>query len=73
MADAHARADAIRTHAATTAEVRALCADLQVLGRSEFKQLLRWRLRVRGDVLKAELAARKEVPVLRCAVLHLLA
>ena len=29
-------------HAATNAEVRALAADLQVLGRSEFKQLLKW-------------------------------
>lgn len=29
-------------HPATTAEVRALSADLQVLGRSEFKQLLKW-------------------------------
>ena len=29
-------------HAATNAEVRALAGDLQVLGRSEFKQLLKW-------------------------------
>ena len=29
-------------HPATNAEVRALAADLQVLGRSEFKQLLKW-------------------------------
>ena len=29
-------------HPATHAEVRALAADLQVLGRSEFKQLLKW-------------------------------
>lgn len=29
-------------HPGTNAEVRALAADLQVLGRSEFKQLLKW-------------------------------
>jgi AdoMet-dependent rRNA methyltransferase SPB1 len=32
----------VRSHKATTAEVRILLKDLQVLGRSEFKQLLRW-------------------------------
>ena len=37
-----AAAAAVAAHPATTAEVRALCADLQVLGRSEFKQLLKW-------------------------------
>ena len=31
----------------TTAEVRTCCADLKVLGRKEFKLLLKWRLRVR--------------------------
>lgn len=38
---------AIRTHPATDNEVQTLCKDLQVLGRSEFKQLLRWRLTLR--------------------------
>ncbi len=37
-----ATAAAVAAHPATTAEIRALCADLQVLGRSEFKQLLKW-------------------------------
>ena len=32
----------IREHAATTPDVLALLGDLQVLGRSEFKQLLKW-------------------------------
>jgi AdoMet-dependent rRNA methyltransferase SPB1 len=32
----------IRDSPATTAEIRATCADLQVLGRSEFKALLKW-------------------------------
>ncbi len=38
---------AVLQHPSTTAEVRALCRDLQVLGRSEFKHLLRWRLELR--------------------------
>jgi AdoMet-dependent rRNA methyltransferase SPB1 len=47
-------AAAVRAHPATDAEIRALCADLQVLGRSEFKALLKWRLALRRD-LKREL------------------
>ncbi|KAF2278781.1 uncharacterized protein EI97DRAFT_492451 [Westerdykella ornata] len=31
----------------TTQEIRDCCADLKVLGRADFKRLLRWRLRVR--------------------------
>ncbi|KAJ4305679.1 AdoMet-dependent rRNA methyltransferase spb1 [Kalmusia sp. IMI 367209] len=31
----------------TTTEVRNCCADLKVLGRADFKRLLRWRLKVR--------------------------
>ncbi|KAF1962231.1 hypothetical protein CC80DRAFT_499636 [Byssothecium circinans] len=31
----------------TTPEVRNCCADLKVLGRADFKRLLRWRLKVR--------------------------
>ncbi|GLC72047.1 hypothetical protein PLESTF_001198400 [Pleodorina starrii] len=49
----------IRSHAATNAEIRSLCKDLQVLGRSEFKQLLRWRLALR-KALKDELGAEEE-------------
>ena len=44
----------VRSHPATSAEIRTLCKDLQVLGRSEFKQLLRWRLAVR-KALKGDL------------------
>lgn len=29
-------------HPGTSEEIRTLCGDLQVLGRSEFKQLLKW-------------------------------
>ncbi|KIV93538.1 ribosomal RNA large subunit methyltransferase J [Exophiala mesophila] len=31
----------------TTAEIRQCCADLKVLGKKEFRSLLRWRLKVR--------------------------
>ncbi|PHH53102.1 AdoMet-dependent rRNA methyltransferase SPB1 [Ceratocystis fimbriata CBS 114723] len=31
----------------TTDDIRRLCSDLKVLGRKEFKQLLKWRLRAR--------------------------
>jgi hypothetical protein len=55
--DPSQRATFVREHPSTTAEVCALCADLRVLGRSEFKQLLRWRLKVRGSLLKAEAEA----------------
>ena len=34
-------------HPATTHEIRSLCADLGVLGRVDFKNLLKWRLAVR--------------------------
>ncbi|KAH8672636.1 putative AdoMet-dependent rRNA methyltransferase SPB1 [Tricladium varicosporioides] len=32
----------------TTQEIRDCCADLRVLGRKEFRNLLRWRLKARG-------------------------
>lgn len=41
MSPAEAAA-AVRRHPATNAEIRQLCTDLQVLGRSEFKALLKW-------------------------------
>ncbi|KAL0044666.1 hypothetical protein WJX82_004707 [Trebouxia sp. C0006] len=37
----------VEKHPATVEEVKALCGDLQVLGRSEFKQLLKWRVDVK--------------------------
>ncbi|KAF1924072.1 uncharacterized protein M421DRAFT_73518 [Didymella exigua CBS 183.55] len=47
----------------TTKEVRNCCADLKVLGRADFKRLLRWRLKVRdifGFSKKAKDAAEKK-------------
>mmetsp|Transcript_24312 Transcript_24312/g.67595 ORF Transcript_24312/g.67595 Transcript_24312/m.67595 type:complete len:859 (-) Transcript_24312:91-2667(-) len=52
------RASFVASHAATGQEVQALVEDLQVLGRKEYKQLLRWRLTVRKDLL-AEIGKRK--------------
>lgn len=40
--DGQALAGLARSHASTDDEIRLLCSDLQVLGRSEFKQLIRW-------------------------------
>ena len=51
--DAEAAA-ALRDHPATTAEVRELVKDLKVLGRREFKQLLKWRLAVKREGEKRE-------------------
>ena len=42
LADPKDAAETVVLHPATNAEVQALCEDLQVLGRSEFKALLKW-------------------------------
>nr|XP_043623174.1 adoMet-dependent rRNA methyltransferase spb1 [Erigeron canadensis] len=47
----------IRDHALTTEEVKALCDDLRVLGKQDFKHLLKWRIHIR----KA-LSPEKETP-----------
>ncbi|KAL4457861.1 hypothetical protein ABPG75_012726 [Micractinium tetrahymenae] len=57
--DAAELAQFVRGHAATDAEVKTLCKDLQVLGRSEFKQLLRWRLLVKKDLQRQASAKAK--------------
>ena len=59
MGDLAGLAALIAKHPGTSAEVAVLCKDLQVLGRSEFKQLLKWRLAVKRDLAKemARLAA----------------
>ena len=43
----------------TTAEIRQCCADLKVLGKKEFRTLLRWRLKVR-DKFGMSSKARKQ-------------
>ncbi|KJE94795.1 FtsJ cell division protein [Capsaspora owczarzaki ATCC 30864] len=60
------------THRETTDEIKACCADIRVLGKSEVKNLLRWRLLMReysdaleklsGGKKKAALAAADESP-----------
>jgi len=42
----------IEEHELTTDELKALCSDLKVLSKSEFKQLLKWRIKMK-DALKA--------------------
>ena len=44
----------------TTAEIRQCCADLKVLGKKEFRSLLRWRLKVR-DMFGMSAMAKKEL------------
>jgi len=44
----------------TTAEIRQCCQDLKVLGKKEFRTLLRWRLKVR-DIFGMSSKAKKEV------------
>lgn len=46
----------ILEHPETDAEVKELCKDVQVLGRSEFKQLLRWRMKMRKALEREEKA-----------------
>lgn len=43
----------------TTAEIRKCCEDLKVLGKKEFRTLLRWRLKVR-DIFGMSTRAKKE-------------
>lgn len=38
---------ALRDHSVTTDEIKLLCDDLRVLGKQEFKLLLKWRLHIR--------------------------
>ncbi|PWA90118.1 Ribosomal RNA large subunit methyltransferase E [Artemisia annua] len=48
----------IKNHKLTTEEVKALCEDLRVLGKQDFKHLLKWRIHMR----KA-LSPEKEIPI----------
>lgn len=51
------QASFVASHSASNNEIQALAEDLQVLGRKEYKQLLKWRLSVRKDLF-AEIAKR---------------
>ncbi|CAI5519042.1 unnamed protein product [Closterium sp. Naga37s-1] len=37
-------------HPLTTPEIHELCKDLRILGKRDFKQLLKWRLKIRKDL-----------------------
>src|SRR5271163_571089 len=45
----------------TTEEIRSCCADLKVLGRKEFRTLLRWRLKVRDKFGMSEKSKKQKV------------
>ncbi|KAK9867523.1 hypothetical protein WJX84_009032 [Apatococcus fuscideae] len=61
--DGAALAEIARTHEGTNDEIRQLCRDLQVLGRSEFKQLIKWRIQLKRDFSAAKAKATGDVEV----------
>ncbi|XVE93649.1 hypothetical protein REPUB_Repub01dG0212300 [Reevesia pubescens] len=46
----------IKDHSSTTEEVKALCDDLRVLGKQDFKYLLKWRIQLRKALSPSEKA-----------------
>ncbi|XP_028769950.1 adoMet-dependent rRNA methyltransferase spb1 [Neltuma alba] len=44
----------IKDHDSTTEEVKALCDDLRVLGKQDFKHLLKWRIHIRKALSRTE-------------------
>ena len=48
-------------HKDTTEELQECCADLKVLGKREFKQLIKWRVGVVKALAAKEKAAKAEV------------
>ncbi|KAI3982658.1 hypothetical protein MKX01_021415, partial [Papaver californicum] len=48
----------LKDHSLTTEEVKALCEDLQVLGKQDFKHLMKWRINLR----KALSPTQKAIP-----------
>ncbi|KAK4258631.1 hypothetical protein QN277_005062 [Acacia crassicarpa] len=44
----------IKDHDLTTEEVKALCDDLRVLGKQDFKHLLKWRIHIRKALSRTE-------------------
>ncbi|XP_039116042.1 adoMet-dependent rRNA methyltransferase spb1 [Dioscorea cayenensis subsp. rotundata] len=49
----------IKNHELTSEEVRSLCADLCVLDKHSFKHLLKWRMRIRKELLSSKKVASK--------------
>lgn len=45
------------SHPSTTSEIKALCEDLKVIGRADFKLLLKWRMRINKEEVAAKRAA----------------
>lgn len=43
-----------KTHASTTEEIKTCLSDLRVLGRIDFKKLLKWRIQMRKQVLNLD-------------------
>jgi AdoMet-dependent rRNA methyltransferase SPB1 len=58
--DATSVAEIIASHSATTNEIKQLCADLLVLGRADFKLLLKWRLMIKKDIQAKAKAAKPQ-------------
>ncbi|KAK8687396.1 hypothetical protein V6N13_086218 [Hibiscus sabdariffa] len=46
----------IKDHSSTSEEVKALCEDLRVLGKQDFKHLLKWRMQLRKALSPSEKA-----------------
>ncbi|GLU02888.1 hypothetical protein SLE2022_201210 [Rubroshorea leprosula] len=46
----------IKDHSLTTEEVKALCDDLRVLGKQDFKHILKWRMHIRKALSPSEKA-----------------
>nr|GMC93971.1 putative rRNA methyltransferase [Ipomoea batatas]GMD85740.1 putative rRNA methyltransferase [Ipomoea batatas] len=44
----------IREHTLTTEEVKALCDDLRILGKQDFKHILKWRMHIRKALSPSE-------------------
>ncbi|XP_059647662.1 uncharacterized protein LOC132293981 [Cornus florida] len=53
----------IKDHALTTEEVKALCDDLRVLGKQDFKHLLKWRAHIRKALSPSQKATPKTTDV----------
>ncbi|XP_058088799.1 adoMet-dependent rRNA methyltransferase spb1 [Magnolia sinica] len=47
----------LKDHTLTTEEIKALCDDLRVLGKQDFKHILKWRMRIRKALSPAQKVA----------------